>query len=455
MDIVEYTDKFQQLEIDNNFFELSDAEGLQYWDIVRHDVFYAVYYELANIKTIQIKEQVNLLWSVKSIPRFISKYMQFAAALRRGNYEYISFTCSRFTDNGVATDYLSKDILSFIEDKTLVIETLQQEGRKMNSSVFNMGLSLARYKSNFKKRLKQKKSSYIVTDILNEAFRTNCNINFTIERLITKYKVEYKYYYRLFKQIAPKAVFFVQNGIQKGMVAAATKLNIPTVELQHGLIGYIHPAYSYPKSIEANCIKTLPKFFFCFSNFWVKNLNYPIQHIVSIGNNFYAEKTISSTKQYALTVIFADIYTLDLISFVDELLREGFKEKIALKLHPNQANEVAYIKNYYATFNNVEVIYTEKTMQQVLATSESILAIQSTAVYEALHYNLKVFIYTIKDYRTHLDVFNNINVYLINSTEELLCSLNKEYVDVNEEDIFEKFNTTAFLSFLNNLEQHL
>ena len=47
MDIIEYTKKFQCIEIENDFFSKKTPGGVLYWDVVRYEVFNVIYNRLA------------------------------------------------------------------------------------------------------------------------------------------------------------------------------------------------------------------------------------------------------------------------------------------------------------------------------------------------------------------------------------------------------------------------
>ena len=50
---------------------------------------------------------------------------------------------------------------------------------------------------------------------------------------------------------------------------------IKVVEGQHGLIGYSHAAYSYPRDVEYGDRSTFPTVFLAFSDYWVRTCFYP------------------------------------------------------------------------------------------------------------------------------------------------------------------------------------
>jgi hypothetical protein len=456
MNIVDFTTKFQKIEIENKFFEAKNSKGLLYWDIVRHDIFYFIYYELTAIKNSGLTTETSgVMFLLKKHYNNLIGLIWFNIITQFKNYKYLFFIASRNKDNqGKGIDHACDDALMLVHKESLVIESyreLDQLGKY--NSVFDYGLLFENYRWRFFKLFNNESiaSDYEVSKVLKEGFNINSNLDAEISKILFNYSVTKAYYTKLFKRVKPKAIFLVQNGIQKGLFSAANNLNIPTVEMQHGFVGYVHPAYSYSKSIKVGDLTTVPNFFFSFSSFWSSKINYPVKNIVAIGNSHYSAKVDTAVKKYDLTFIFANIYVTDLLPVVSDLLKIGYMGTICIKLHPNQVNALVSIKNIFVNNKNVYVLANEVAMSDVLSCSKSIVAIQSTGVYEALHYGLKVFIIKVKDYLTHQDIFDNPNVYLIEGINQIIDLSDNKFISSEENTMFADFKKEKFLKFLEKL----
>jgi len=452
MDIVDFTVKFHALETKYNLFHEQDSNDVLYWDIVRHDVFYAIYYELSGIQTITTSRNPSILSKIISIFKYGYHALRLSIALKAKSYKYFCFTCSRYkNENKENIDYAVNDLLLVIKAETLILESnIKFNDEYYHDCFFNVGPVINTYKFKVKRLGRERKhySSFTVSQILKKEFGVNTDIDLVITNLINRYNIEYSYYLKLFKKSIPEKIFLVQNGIQKALFHAANNLEIPVYEMQHGLVSFIHPAYDYPKHVDLSHLKTLPTYFLSFSEFWSNNIHYPVKKIRTIGNTFFAQKPALKDKVFDLTFISADIYALDLIALLDDLLVAGFEKKIAVKLHPNQFHDLEYIKRHFSSFPNVTIVFNELSVKELLLVSQAILAVQSTCVYEALYYQVKVLIYKIKDYRTHEDIFDNPNVYQIVNHTEIKSCLNNSYISGNNIPFFENFKTNQFLELL-------
>lgn len=458
MDIVKFTNKFHQIEIENNFFALKNSEGLLFWDVIRSDLFELLYSELVEKKTLNVSARKKSIFStISSIFFHLIDIFSFQIKIIFKRYNYICYVCSRNKiDKNTYIDIASADVLNIIKNESLIIESFYQPNSiSKEYKYYNSGLLFAKIKERIIKRTNNINDlAYLnLVSILKKEFNVN-NFNpiILINTLIANFYIEYKYYLKLIKKVNPNAIFVVQNGIQKGMFAAAKKFNIPLIELQHGFIGYVHSAYSYPKAIKNGEIKTLPEYFLSFSDFWTKDFNYPVKKIVEIGNTIYSNKISKNKIIYELTIIFADVYTSILINFVDDLILNKFNHKICLKLHPNQYNDVEYIRKKYSKYSNIDIIYIEKQISEVLSISSAIMVIQSTCAYEALNNGIKVFILKKMDYGTHQNIFNDPNVVLIDSCNQIIQEMKKPTInDYNKVNYFKKFEIKKFTNFIEDL----
>ncbi|KIM06030.1 MAG: hypothetical protein KN64_00520 [Sulfurovum sp. AS07-7] len=436
----ELFNKFLAFEEKFNVFNLkTDIEELYWWDIVR----YAIYSELNNnfvrkhqdIPAIKKKKSFILLKNV-----FVDVFYLLKSFLFKK--EFFFFLCSRSKNsNHFNFDSVARNFIKSVPSgKSFYLETYfaVQTEYPSYSNIF-----LAIMKKLHKSR--DIKLNFDINKILNEEFQTDIDFYSVVQKNLNNYTVEYNYYKVLLKVLKPKYCFIVQNGIQKALFSVANDLNIECVELQHGQINSFHIAYSYSKNIDYSHLKSFPKYLFTYSEFWNK-INFPVYKKISMGKENKIDKD-KAQESGDIAFVFANIYTENLLSFVKELAPQ-FDKKIYIKLHPNQKNELDYVKNALSQYKNIEIVYIEKSMDEILSLVSSVVMIQSTTIYEALQKGKKIFLYKKQDYDTHSDVFDNENVYLIDSVDDFFEHQDKPFVNLEQVIFFEPFNKNKFLSFL-------
>jgi hypothetical protein len=88
-------------------------------------------------------------------------------------------------------------------------------------------------------------------EILNE-IQKKYGISVDDERILRLYHVKKKIYRSMYNYYQPKAIFFIEYYRDIARVKAAKELKIPTIEVQHGIIGTEHPAYRSSLKIDSD-----------------------------------------------------------------------------------------------------------------------------------------------------------------------------------------------------------
>jgi hypothetical protein len=87
----------------------------------------------------------------------------------------------------------------------------------------------------------------------------------------------------------------------------------------------------------------------------------------------------------------------------------------------------------------VTVIATEKSLEEVLVESQSVIAIHSTGVYEALQMGRRVFILAAQDYLTHADLLEDPLVKVVENAGQIVAALEQPASQAQRPTYFEKF----------------
>ncbi|MBN1898908.1 MAG: class I SAM-dependent methyltransferase, partial [Spirochaetes bacterium] len=270
----------------------------------------------------------------------------------------------------------------------------------------------------------------------------------TLIKLISYYKSDYLYYRKLFWKIRPKAIFLLQNGVQRALIKAAHDLAIPVLEIQHGRVGFVHPVYSYNPKISYDHLTYFPDYFLSFSDYWNKNYFFPVENRRTIGNNHYYIHPAGNDRR-TFTVVFIN----GLEKITRDLAGKCPDMTIYVKLRHSDEPMRHHYNRMFAGHPNIKVIFDEKNILDLYRISHSILAVESTAVYEALQSQTKVFIAMIRNYHTHEDVFSHKNVYLVKNATDIVKHINKPVKKDPDNIYFESFKTEKFQAVLKEIDE--
>lgn len=164
-------------------------------------------------------------------------------------YDIICFSNSgggyRREIDGLYYNRFLDPIIEIIDsDRTLLIEKPDPDHYKLNS-VKTKNIVSDRIVVLLKNILSkimgfEIKNRYILDEIKE---RTMIDINYALN--IKQFLTQIKIYEILFDVYKPKAIFLTCYYGKEGIILAAKNKKIPVIEIQHGIIGYKHPAYNH------------------------------------------------------------------------------------------------------------------------------------------------------------------------------------------------------------------
>ncbi|MGQ7945282.1 capsular polysaccharide export protein, LipB/KpsS family [Flavobacterium sp. WC2509] len=390
--------------------------------------------------------------------QIIKELCSFLSFLFFKKCDYLFFTASRNKINETKVfDQNLGDVLNTISGKYFAFENFERDKTKWyyDNTLFD---PIFIFRKVFNFFFKTQDYSDLVSLITSEHENSKIG-NEEINNIVIDFKIDYAFYYFILKWKKVKAVFITQNGIQKGLFAAAKKCNIPVIEVQHGIIDEGHLAYNYNKTISYDDHRIyMPTYYFSFSDFWIEKLNIPVKKIFSMGNSFFyndqdTKIALKDSSAQGLLVASSDVFGENLKNLVLEFANRRNETKVYFKLHPNQFSEKQYYVDQFANFENVKVYTNEKSLYELLEISKAILLIQSTALYEAYHLKIRGIIYKKQTYTRHSHVFELPNISLVDNVDELVKAFETEFVDdVLKKDLFfKKFDTAQFTQFMNKI----
>jgi hypothetical protein len=218
----------------------------------------------------------------------------------------------------------------------------------------------------------------------------------------------------------------------KAVNSIAKIKNIPTIELQHGIIGKNTIAYNFYKKMN---IATFPDFIFLFGDFWKNEARFPINDskLISVGWPYYEIKRNRylklKEKNLKNKILFLSQGTvgkdLSKIAFEVSKMLDPNYYKIIYKLHPCECSR--WIKEYpWLVGSNIDVICSnENDIHFYFSQASAQVGVYSTAIFEGLSYGLKTFICKLYKYYTMNVLYEKEYAILIETATELSSHLKK------------------------------
>lgn len=269
---------------------------------------------------------------------------------------------------------------------------------------------------------------------IKEAYNLQVNLDKTIKLGVEKYfmcKKQYGMYEKLLKKLSPKVIVEVCHYSRQCMLIneIAKKMQIPTLELEHGSLHEEHAAYQYATEKK---LPQLPDKILIFSDYWKHVAHLPGEGTELIAVGFpYFEEQVERYKQEVnhkeKTILFISQGTIGI-----ELSRlavdvwekvKGKNIKIIYKLHPAEYN--TWKEDYPWLIDScIEVIDNlEHNIYEYFAMSDVQVGVYSTAVYEGLGFGLKTMIFNAAFAETMSGLIEQGYAILVNNADEVVNNL--------------------------------
>lgn len=203
---------------------------------------------------------------------------------------------------------------------------------------------------------------------------------------------EYNFFNLLFKYRKPKILILTDAyyGKQSHIIQLAHLHSIKTVEIQHGTVYSMHPAYNWAKTLCDNnrLKKYIVDYFLTFGMFWHNLMQLPGK-CQEIGSPWFSLQR-ERYQQSGDAILFALAGNYDIFkSIILTVLKEFPEKKIILRPHPSE--KAIFQRSELAKIPGVTVD-THTDIYETFSDAEVVIGNISTSIYEALALGKRVFV---------------------------------------------------------------
>lgn len=286
-----------------------------------------------------------------------------------------------------------------------------------------------------------------ILGIFSDRFDIEMNMDTEANRLYFDKVFNYIEYKKAFEKILikvrPKVIFETSHYGIKSIAVNITshEMNIPTIELQHGIINQYHIGYNYVNLKSGNIYPPLPRYIFLFGEYWKKACKLPIYEQNKIVTGFphfeSRRKVIGKISKKSKQILFLSqrLIGIELAKIAYDLARKISEEyRIVYKLHPAEYFDWKERYEWLSELPNVEIPDkdSKKSLYHLFAESEAQVGVFSTAIYEGLGFNLRTFVVNLPGHEYMNDLIESGFVSLVSSVDEIIEGLDKNHKDISE-----------------------
>jgi hypothetical protein len=176
-------------------------------------------------------------------------------------------------------------------------------------------------------------------------------------------------------------------------VEVCKEMDIPVVELQHGVIHSGNLEYSYPGNRPK---QTFPDYLFVFGDYWKDAVEFPLpkDRIYSVGYPYFESQSERyANRESTERVVFLSQPTIgdSLYDFAVEFAEQS-DLPVVYKLHPHEYDNW---KERYPRLeqSSIRVVCDEPPLYELLAESTVQVGVRTTVLYEGLNFDLDTYIF--------------------------------------------------------------
>lgn len=401
----EIAEKLFEMEKELDLFN-QQIQGIYFWKLVRFEVFMQLSQKLGVYEQAHTKDFDSVFEKVKAVvPKLKNTYLHSVFA-RRSQVDVLVIEHGRkvLIDNEYVDIYTESKIKELNKtDKTYEIVDRPYLGKhyhkpsKDRSYFENITINYLVKIFLSKIKLTQYEEELIKTieDKVKEVFDINIRLNGLLQKKITVFKNKKTQYKKMLKKRAVKQVFLVVSYGHEAFIAACHEIGVECIELQHGTMNYYHVGYSFPYNEK---IAYFPDKLELFGKYWQDSTPLPLrsENISIVGypylNNMLINyKNFKKEKNRVLFISQGTVAT-QMSKIAVDLAKENKNIEVYYKLHPGEfgrwRSEYKYLQNV-AMLENLHVIENEIHLYELMATSEFLVGVYSTAIFEGLTLHCK------------------------------------------------------------------
>lgn len=442
--------QFLGMEAELNLLDRTVDGDLYFWERIRKKVYDEINKEKGKrgqahsartSKTDDIKKGVRLLKNAFQKNPFLA-----------GEADYLFYGHSRRKklEDGLWWDIYCDPIVDTLkDDEYLLIESPYLASHCTPAKTENIRhLDMITYADGVREKLNlysglTSEDKELLEDIENEIqsrFGVAIDLISLVERKALNRNTSVPLYKRLLKRVDPDIAVLVVSYGKETFIEACNELQIPTVELQHGVIHTNHLGYHYPGDRTK---RYFPDYLLTFGEYWNDCVDYPIEdeRVIAVGYPYLEQRR----KKYE------DVNSSDQILFISQGTIGEQLSKFAMEVneHPDIDHDIVY-KLHPGEYDrwrdeypwlvdaDFEVIdSSEPPLYELFAKSSAQIGVGSTAVFEGLCFDLETFVYDCPGSSVLASLVDEDAAELVSSADELASSLGAGKVAFDREYYFE------------------
>jgi hypothetical protein len=405
------TDTLIKMELDLNLFEDSTygSKARLAWEASRFNIQAHLFEQFVGHRRPQKPKEIS---SIKGFHFIISLLFNITIkswlfAPKNKEWLVLQHPRLKINDNGIYEDIYSDDIISNIGSAKCCIIARSYNRRYYSpqkykvwyNDIYHLIVFIFKRMPFF--HIKHYSKIVIMVEDINNylsiVFAQKINIGSIIKDSFIPIIIGKQIYRFMLKYLKPKQILLSVSYGKEDIITVARNLNIPTIEIMHGMLDDVYLSYLIP---NGKIKKSFPDYIWIWGEYWKRDIAWLSgDRIKILGFPYFNREYIKYARNNKLKqVLFLSQGTIgaDLSMFAVKIASQLQGQiPVIYKLHPGEYNrwKDAYPWLLEAANNNlIRVIDRDVNpyLYELLSTSQWVIAVYSTTIFEALAFGSTV-----------------------------------------------------------------
>lgn len=245
-------------------------------------------------------------------------------------------------------------------------------------------------------------------------------------RELLRRRVRLPLYEAVLRRVNPSVAILVVSYGRETFIEACQRRNIPTIELQHGMISEYDASYAYPGERTK---RMFPEYFFSFGEFWddAVELPLPTENVFPVGYPYIElQRERYSDVPATDKILFSSQGSVGarLSKFAIDFAEAYPDLEVVYKLHPGEYGR--WREDYpWLVDAPLTVLTDEEPLYKLFAESAAQVGVYSTTLYEGLCYNLDTYVVGLPGSEALTPLVDRGGAQFVHTPDELGRSLNR------------------------------
>ena len=294
----------------------------------------------------------------------------------------------------------------------------------------------------------------------------------------------------LIRKVKPSVVIITSSPSYYGITAAAKEMDIPVIEIQHGVSNNLHPSYNWPAwACDRKSELPLANKMFMWGSYWTENhmakgfwkkedlLPFGFCRMDEERERMQKYKDTPNKKESDIVKL---VFTpsrdtrkesiLFFSSFLEIVSQQNIKLMLYIKLHPGESADAYFYEHLYKRYPELCMVYkhADRSLYDLLRISDLHLSVHSTTHYEAIGMLTPTMVIGLNGSELMSDLLEKNAARLCKTPQELVQYVSgiinnahwwQEWVEdiknIKAEEYFASDAAEAYVSYLNEaVESH-